>query len=35
MYGVTAEVLREDTPTRDNTKRAVDQIIAALPSLDM
>jgi hypothetical protein len=35
MYGVTAEALREDTHTRTETKRAVDQIIAALPSLDV
>lgn len=35
MYGVTAEVLREDTFTRDHTKRNIDQIIATLPSLDV
>ena len=35
MYGVTAEVLREDTFTRDDTKRNIDKIIAALPTLDM
>ena len=35
MYGVTAEVLREDTFTRDHTKRNIDQIIAKLPSLEV
>lgn len=35
MYGVTADVLREDAHTRTETKRAVDQIISALPSLDV
>ena len=35
MYGVTADVLREDTFTRDDTKRTVDQIIASLPSLEV
>ena len=35
MYGITAEVLREDNYTRTETKRAVDQIISALPSLEI
>ena len=35
MYGVTADVLREDTFTRDHTKRNIDQIIAKLPSLEV
>lgn len=35
MYGITPEVLREDTFTRDETKQNIDRIIAALPSLDV
>lgn len=35
MYGVTAEVLREDTHTRTETKRTVDQVISSLPSLEV
>ena len=35
MYGVTAEILREDEHTRAETKRTVDQVIASLPSLDV
>ena len=35
MYGITADVLREDTNTRIQTKRAVDQAIKALPSLEV
>ena len=35
MYGVTAEILREDEHTRAQTKRTVDQVIASLPSLDV
>ena len=35
MYGVTAEVLREDAHTRIETKRTVDQVISSLPSLEV
>tara|TARA_R110002153_G_scaffold258296_1_gene417667 strand:+ start:240 stop:1217 length:978 start_codon:yes stop_codon:yes gene_type:complete len=35
MYGITADALREDTHTRTETKRTVDQIIATLPSLEV
>ena len=35
MYGITADVLREDVHTRTETKRTVDQIISTLPSLEV
>ena len=35
MRGVTPEALREDAYLRSETKRAVDEAIKALPSLDM
>ncbi len=35
LRGVTPEALREDSYLRATTKRAVDEAIAALPSLDM
>ena len=35
MYGISADVLREDTDTRIETKRAVDQLIAELPSIEI
>ncbi len=35
MYGVTAEVLREDAHTRIETKRTVDEVISSLPSLEV
>jgi len=35
MYGISADVLRESTDTRVETKRAVDQIISELPSVEM
>ena len=35
MRDVTPEALREDAMLRINTKKAVDQVIASLPSLDM
>jgi len=33
MYGLSADVLREDTGERVRTKRAVDDIIRQLPSI--
>ena len=35
MYGISADVLRESTDTRVETKRAVDQIISELPSIEI
>jgi len=35
MQGVTPEALREDEYLRAETKRAVDDAIKALPSLDL
>ena len=35
MYGVSADVLRDDTQTRAQTKRAVDQLISELPSIEI
>lgn len=35
MYGITADALREDAHTRMETKRAVDDAIASLPSLEV
>ena len=35
MYGISADVLRESTDTRVETKRAVDQIISELPGIEI
>ena len=35
MYGISADVLRESTDTRIETKRAVDQIISELPGIEI
>ena len=35
LRGVTADALREDTDLRHKTKKAVDDAIKALPSLDI
>ena len=35
MYGISADVLRESTDTRIETKRAVDQIISELPNIEI
>jgi len=35
LRGITPDALREDSYLRAETKRAVDKVIATLPSLDM